>query len=309
LRRVLRSINRLGDVNRSGTDAVIVDAVPTVAVSPPRGVVISLVNPLPEIGAAVEFNRPGVVLDGGGTVPTGLSFGSRSAGSLLAGVTLRNFRDNAIVLDASPGVTVRGCVIQANGNGIRAAGDQAGSTVVGNTFTGNRAFGIHLYAATGLTIDGNIVTGLNTLASMGLYATGTLTNTVVVNNTFRGGLRGALLQNARGLAFGRLGQGNTLSDNVAVRSQPRFAGTGIRAEGDMTGTTVTANTFARNNYGFGFVGARGLRLVGNIFERNSLAGIHVDGDNTGSSQAINTFGTGVNANKANIVRAKGSRGI
>jgi hypothetical protein len=249
-------------------------------------------------------------LDGVGTVPTGLSFGARSTGSLIAGVTLVNFRDNGIVLDASPGVTIRGCVIQANGNGIRASGNQTGSQIVGNTrLNANRAYGIHLYAATGLTIDGNTVTGLNTLASMGLYATGTLTNTVVVNTTFSGGLRGALLQNARGLVFGRLGQGNTLSDNVSVRSQPNFAGTGIRAEGDMTGTTVTGNMFARNNYGFGFVGARGLRLIGNIFVRNTIAAINVDGDNTGSSQTTNTFGTGANANKANIVRAKGSRGI
>lgn len=251
----------------------------------------------------------GLVIDGGNTVATGLSFGGQSTGSLLAGVTLTRFRDNAVVLDASPGVTVRGCVIQANGNGIWAAGNQAGSRVERNTFSENRAYGIHLYAATGLTIDGNTVTGINTLASMGLYATGTLTNTVVVNNTFRGGLRGALLQNARSLAFGRLGQGNTLSDNVAVRSQPKFAGTGIRAEGDMTGTTVTANTFARNNYGFGFVAARNLRLAGNIFARNSIAGIHVEGNNTGSSLGINTFGTGASQNKANIIRAKGARGI
>ena len=250
-----------------------------------------------------------LVLDGGGTVATGLFFGPQSTGSLIAGVTLRNFAENAIVLDASPGVTVRGCVIQANGNGIQAFGNQAGSRIVGNTFTGTRAYGIHLYAATGLEISGNTVIGRNTLDSMGLYATGTLTKTFVVNNTFRGGLRGALLQNARGLAFGRMGQGNTLSDNVAVPSRPTFAGTGIRAEGDMTGTTVTANTFSRNNYGFGFVGARGLRLTGNTFVRNSIAGIHVDGNNTGSSQAANTFGSGVNSNKATIIRARGSRGI
>jgi parallel beta-helix repeat protein len=224
-------------------------------------------------------------------------------------VTLRNFAANAIVLDSSPGVTVRGCVIQANGNGIQASGTQTGSRIVGNTFTDTRGYGIHLYAATGLEINGNTVIGRNTLDSMGLYATGTLTNTFVVNNTFRGGLRGALLRNARGLAFGRLGQGNTLSDNVAVPSRPTFAGTGIRAEGDMTGTTVTANTFSRNNYGFGFVGARGLRLTGNTFVRNSIAGIHVDGNNTSSSQAANTFGSGVNSNKATIIRARGSRGI
>ena len=279
----------------------------------PAGTVrIAVGSALPVVATRLTIDAttgPRLELDGGGIVGTGLSFGTQATGSLIAGVTLLNFRDNAIVLDASPGVTIRGCVIQANGNGVRAAGNQTGSLVERNTFTANRGYGIHLYAATGLTIDGNMVTGLNTLASMGLYATGTLTNTVIVNNTFRGGLRGALLQNARGLAFGRLGQGNMLSDNVAVRSQPAFAGTGIRAEGDLTGTTVTGNTFARNNYGFGFVGGRGLRLAGNRFDRNSIAGIHVDGNNTGSVQVTSTFGTGANKNKANIVRAQGSRGI
>jgi len=279
----------------------------------PAGTVTIVVrSALPIVGTRLTIDTTtgrNLVLDGGGTVANGLSFAALSRGSVVAGVTLRNFTGNAIVLDASPGVAIRGCVIQANGYGIRASGNQAGSRIVGNTITSTRAYGIHLYAATGLEINGNTVVGVNTLDSMGLYATGTLTNTFVVNNTFRGGLRGALLVNARGLAFGRLGQGNMLSDNVAVPSRPTFAGTGIRAEGDMTGTTVTANTFSRNNYGFGFVGARGLRLIGNTFNRNSIAGIHVDGNNTGSSQSSNTFGTGVNSNKASIIRARGSRGI
>jgi parallel beta-helix repeat protein len=222
---------------------------------------------------------------------------------------VRGFGTNGVVLDAAPATTVTGCVIQANGNGLRATGNQAGSAVVGNTFTGNRGFGIHLYAATGLNVDGNSATGVNTSASMGLYATGDLAGTRVVNNVFRGGLRGALLSNATNLVFGEIGQGNTLTDNVAAASNPGFAGTGLRAEGVLTRTTVTGNTIARNNYGLAFVNARNLVVQRNRVERNNVAGIFVDGINTGSVQAGNVFGTGANKNAADIRRVRGSRGV
>ena len=275
-----------------------------------RGAVLAIASPL-TVATRLAFDggARGVVVDGGNAVARGLVLNARAAGSTVTGVTLQNFTDAAIVLQASPGTTIRGCVIQANGNGIRASGLQSGTQIVGNTFAANRAYGIHLDAAAGILVDGNRATGLNTLQSMGLYATGDLRGARVINNTFSRGLRGALLQNARNLVFGELGAANLLVDNLSVASSPTYAGTGIRAEGDMAGTTVTGNTFARNNYGFAFIGARNLRLSRNTLQRNSIAGILVQGVNTGSSQATNVFGAGVNKNKVNIVRQAGSRGV
>jgi nitrous oxidase accessory protein NosD len=143
---------------------------------------------------------------------------------------------------------------------------------------------------------------------MGLYAAGDLTGTRVVGNTFSGGLRGALLDGARNLAFGQFGNGNTLSNSRAAASNPAFAGTGIRAEGNLSGTVVAGNTFTGNNYGFAFIGANSLQLRQNVFTRNSIAGIYVEGDSRGSNQSGNAFGTTrADRNKANLLRSQGAR--
>ena len=257
----------------------------------------------------IDGTSAGVVVDGQSAVPTGLRLGSAAAGSTIRGVTVRNFSDNGIVLEGSPGTTVQGCVIQANGNGLWAGGVLSGASIAGNTFSANRRYGMHLYSASGLTIDGNTATGIPATTSMGLYATGNLTGTRIIGNTFGGGLRGALLQDAGNLVFGEIGRGNVLADNRSAASDPGFAGTGIRAEGGLAGTVVQGNTFTRNNYAFAFINARDIVLRQNTFTRNTVAGIYVDGDNTGSSIARNTFGTGTNKNQANIVRRFGSRGI
>lgn len=268
-------------------------------------------SPLPAIATrlTIDGSSANVIVDGRGTLATGFALGAAAAGSTIRGITVRNFSDDGIALEASPGTSVQGCVIQANGNGLRAAGGLAGAGVVGNTFIENRGFGIRLYGASGLTIDGNTATGLNTATSMGLFATGNLAGTRVVNNTFSSGLRGALLKDASNLVFGEIGRGNVLADNRAAPTDPTFAGTGIRAEGGLAGTVVQGNTFTRNNYGFAFIGARDLSVRQNNFTKNTITAIYVEGDNTGSSIARNTFGTGTNKNQANIVRRFGSRGI
>lgn len=262
LRQVLLNINAVGDANASGTDAVVLFDL----VGPSSGdgtTVISLTSQLPDVAAAVTLDgtAAGLVLDGGRTVPSGLVYGSHAAGSVLRGVTLRNF-------------------------------------------TG---FGVQLVDAQNVLVDTIVVQSLNTSTSMGLYATGTLTGSRVVGSSFSGGLRGALLQSTRNLAFGELGRGNTLSNNRAAPTNRKFAGTGIRSEGDCSGTVVTGNTFTGNNYGFAFIGARNLALRNNTFTRNSIAGIYIEADSSGSTQTGNTFGTGSERNKTNVRRAKRSR--
>jgi parallel beta-helix repeat protein len=185
----------------------------------------------------------------------------------------------------------------------------AGSVLRRVTLRNFTGFGVQLVAAQNVLVDTITVQSLNTSTSMGLYAAGDLSGTKVVGSTFSGGLRGALLDGARNLAFGELGsgKGNTLSNNRAAPGQPKFAGTGIRSQGDCTGTVVEGNAFTSNNYGFAFIAARNLTLRNNTFTRNGTAGIFIEGDSSGSTQAGNTFGTGSQRNKVNVLRAKKSR--
>jgi len=205
---------------------------------------------------------------------------------------------HGVVIDANRQVDA-GLILQAAANG---------SVVRGLTVRNFTGFGITLDGVPNAVIDRNTVTSLNTETSMGLLARGDLAGTRVVGNTFSGGLRGALLDGARNLVFGEIGKGNVLSNNRAAPSNPSFAGTGIRAQGVLTGTVVAGNTFTANNYGFAFIGANNLRLEQNLFTRNSVAGIYVEGDSRGSSQVRNEFGKSrADRNKVNLLRAQGSK--
>ena len=265
LRQVIDNLSLVGDANKSGLDARLVFDVPRVmTVSAP--LVFTISTSLPEIRAAVEIIDSNVVLDGTTVAANGLWLGAAASGSVLRGVTLRNFRE----------------------------------------------YGLQLRSARNVTVDRISVTGLNLETSMGIYATGNLAGTRIAGSRFTGGLRGMLLDQARGLRVGSTaaGQANTFTGNRAVPSRPTFAGTGIRAQGDCTGTIVEGNTFTGNNYGFGFVAARGLALRSNVFARNTIAGVHVDGNCTGSSQSGNVFATALpDRNRANIVRVRRSRGV
>ena len=188
----------------------------------------------------------------------------------------------------------------------------SGSTLRGVTLRNFTGYGVQLIAARDVTIDRVTVLGLNRLTSMGVYATGDLSGTKITGSTFSGGLRGGLLVNARNLRIGsgEAGMGNAFANNKSVPGNPTFAGTGIRAQGDCGGTVVQGNTFSGNNYGFAFMAARGVTLRSNSFARNSIAGIYVEGICTGSAQSGSVFATAKpDRNKANLVRARGAKGV
>ena len=298
----------IANANATGVEGVAVFTTKTATFTP--------ATPLPTIATKFTIDGTGksIALDGSSKVATGLLLAAGSAGSTIRGLTVRNFTNAGIVLDSSAGTTVSGCVIQANGNGLSATGNLVGATVVGNTFTRNRLYGIQLTAARGLWIDGNTVTGVNTAASMGLYASGDLSGTRITGNTFTAGLRGALLDGARNLAFGEAGRGNSLLNNRAAPGTS-FAGTGIRAQGNLAGTTIRGNTFAGNNYGMAFINAQNLlfggRKVGeaNVINTSSIAAVFVEGNNVGSAQVGTVLGAGSRANAKPIQRVKGSRGM
>ncbi|MFM8579671.1 MAG: right-handed parallel beta-helix repeat-containing protein, partial [Planctomycetaceae bacterium] len=194
-------------------------------------------------------------------------------------------------------------------NGFTFTDSASGSVLRGVTLQNFANFAIQIIGARAIamTIDTIVVQGLNTSTSMGLYATGDVTGTRVLGSTFSGGLRGALLDGARGLIFGEIGRGTTLANNRATPSQPKHAGTGIRAQGDCMDTVVRGNTFNVNNYGFAFMAARGLALDGNLFTRNGIAAIYIEGDSSGSTQSGNQFGRGRDRNKADVRRASKSK--
>ena len=212
----------------------------------------------------------------------------------------------AVTLDG----TAAGLVLDGGrrvASGLVYGSNAAGSVLRGVALRNFTGFGVQLVNAQNVLVDTIVVQSLNTSTSMGLLATGTLTGSRIIGSSFSGGLRGALLQSTRNLAFGELGRGNTLSNNLAAPTNRKFAGTGIRSEGDCAGTVIAGNTFTGNNYGFAFIGARNLALRNNTFTRNSIAGIYIEADSSGSTQTGNTFGTGSERNKTNVLRAKRSR--
>ena len=213
----------------------------------------------------------------------------------------------AVTLDgAASGLVLDGGRTVASGLVYREAA--AGSILKNVTLRNFTGFGVQLVGARNMLVDTITVQSINTSTSMGLYASGDLFDTKIFGSSFSGGLRGALLDGARNLVFGELGgKGNTFFNNRAAPRQPKFAGTGIRAQGDCFGTVVEGNTFTTNNYGFAFIGARNLTLRNNTFTRNSTAGIFIEADSSRSTQTGNTFGTGSQRNKVNVLRAKNSR--
>lgn len=212
----------------------------------------------------------------------------------------------SLVIDGGGTVAIAGRGVEANGFAF--AEGSAGSVLQNISLRGFRNFGIRLENSPGVTISNVTVTSMNTRTSMGLYATGNLAGTTVESSRFTGGLRGALLVNARNLAFGAIGRGNTFFNNRPVPGS-QYSGTGIRAQGNLTGTVVAGNTFNWNNYGFAFINARNLRLENNLFTRNRIAAIFVEGNNTGSSMSGNTFGQGAQRNASIFRRIPGARGI
>lgn len=197
-------------------------------------------------------------------------------------------------------------------NGLVLGDAASGTTLQGVALRNFREYALQLRSARDVTVDRVRVTGLNLVTSMGLYATGDLAGTRITGSEFTGGLRGALLDGARGLRIGSTDPnlGNAFSTNRAVPNRPAFAGTGIRAQGDCAGTVVEGNVFNGNNYGFAFMAARNLALRGNSFARNSIAGIYVEGNSLGSTQSGNTFATtNGQRNKVNVARARNARGV
>lgn len=294
--------------------------VPVLATTTTTGILLGgsfspAANSLSLLGNTIAFDATGPAATG----PTfGIVVSPAAAGTI-----------NAVIGNPSgDGNTVTGAAAGAGTTGVLLAGDIDGTSVVGNSITacsyglllsatmaakttaivqnntidGTDAkvapqIGLLMSGATGVAVGGGNGAG-NTVNAfpIGLYAAGTSTDSSVQGNVISAtgwsttsGI-GILLDAAQGLGVGTAGTdtGNTIND----------ACTGLYATGDLTGTTVSANTIQDVYQGVVLFEARNLPLGGtngngNILgqsvagEKPFLIGIYAAGDSTGTSVAAN----------------------
>lgn len=257
----------------------------------------------------------------GGLVGLGTKYGNEVHANTLDGIYVGSGtytgtligEGNTIVLNLLNGIQLEGGQVldlfiagneigaaQGKGNaggGIKAnAGDYLGSAIFGNTLTANK-FGLVLAGTP--TADGVqnlevIDNAIEASTQNGLTATGDLTGTTVSGNTIgntgtRGSHASVALVNARNLAFGELGAGNTVTGGT---------GAGVYTTGDLTGTTVRANSFLQTRAGIvldnarnvafgGVADGEGNTIVGggDLSKRQYRDGVFTLGDLTGSTVA------------------------
>ncbi|MFM7136941.1 MAG: beta strand repeat-containing protein [Planctomycetota bacterium] len=214
----------------------------------------------------------GLRLDGRGLGPTanGLVIG-RGVGNVMIATddpslrpcSIRGFGGSGILFQGgSSGTAIGRVTLAGNGQGITILpGDYTGTAVVANTIVGSKRAGIGLDGAVNVTIGGgaaglgNLIQGgaVPRLSGKGIVAKGVLTGTRVIGNTIERNNGGIVMQDARGLTVGGVGQANTITGNVAW---------GLVAAGNCTGSVLDANLISGNAPGDVNVGrARGLVVV------------------------------------------------
>ena len=203
------------------------------------------------------------------------------------------------------GNTIRNNVV----SGIEASkGDYTLTLVAGNTISGGKT-GISLNDTTSLTVGGTTAALGNTItgtAEHGLRATGDLTGTRVLGNTFTiasAGATGVSLTDVRGLAFGGAsqGDGNKLTGGAV----------GLVATGNMAGTAVSGNVFTGQ-----VMGIRLRDAVGSLDAQPFTIGGAADKVGSGVGNQINTVSLGLYATgnlaqtfiQGNRLTASGPRG-
>ena len=182
------------------------------------------------------------------------------------------------------GNTIRNNVV----SGIEASkGDYTLTLVAGNTISGGKT-GISLNDTTSLTVGGTTASLGNTItgtAEHGLRATGDLTGTRVLGNTFTtagAGATGVSLTDVRGLAIGGAsqGDGNTLTGGAV----------GLVATGNMAGTSVSGNVFTGQ-----VMGIRLRDAVGSLDAQPFTIGGAADKVGSGAGNQINAVSLGLYA--------------
>lgn len=218
-------------------------------------------------GAMTATKITGSRVDGGGKAPygvflsdtTGLSLGTAGAGNTIGGTTV----------------------------GVVAKGDLTGASIRANAVDGNTA-GISLLAARGVQVVGNRISGKQT-QSYGIRAEGDNSAAVVSGNVITGSTYGILLDNARKMQVGGAtkGAGNVVQAGLTTTGGAYEDGRtsyGLRATGDLAGTTVIGNSITDNTVGISLADARNLTVRdGNLVYRSRSQGIAVSGTSTSTT--------------------------
>lgn len=240
-------------------------------------------------GNTIRYNQNGVSLNvrAGGDAFSGLLLGGDNAGSNTAVNTITQNSLDGVLVNAGvySSTFIRGNTISSNGrNGVNflatfgekitglqlggststlantitgnaasglaaSKGDYSGTAVLGNTLRANR-IGISLAGAQNLNIGGVATAFKNTIdgnAETGLFATGDLTGTMFQGNALTGNPVGVSLIDALGISIGSAaaGGGNTIAGGS----------TGVRAVGNVTGTTIAGNAITGQTTGIQLINA------------------------------------------------------
>jgi hypothetical protein len=240
-------------------------------------------------GNTIRYNQNGVSLNvrAGGDAFSGLLLGGDNAGSNTAVNTITQNSLDGVLVNAGvySSTFIRGNTISSNGrNGVNflatfgekitglqlggststlantitgnaasglaaSKGDYSETVVLGNTLRANR-IGISLAGAQNLNIGGVATAFRNTIdgnAETGLFATGDLTGTMFQGNSLTGNPVGVSLIDALGVSIGSAaaGGGNTIAGGS----------TGVRAVGNVTGTTIAGNAITGQTTGIQLINA------------------------------------------------------
>ena len=213
-------------------------------------------------GTGIRVTRASVDVHGNALRANGMGVAVSGActGTTIVGNTIRG---NAIgvSLASATGVGVTGNTIsESTVYGVSATGNLAGTSVQSNGIRRTRQQGVHLDNATSLLLDGNAITGGRgaKLYTTGLYATGTLTHTLVRGNVISGNSgNGVLLSAAKGLSLG-LASGTPAGINAAANRIVQNGGHGLRVQGDSSRSSLGKNTIVGNAVNVSVAAAHGL---------------------------------------------------
>lgn len=223
----------------------------------------------------------------------GIYIGNVCTDTMVQGNTLV---ENAVgvYLNQARGVAITDNVMVRNAaQGLYATGACTGTSVVDNSIYGGGGvglYGIYLAGARGLRIGGPAGEG-NDIAgtTQGLFAFGTLTDTVIAGNLLENNETGMVLLGARELS---ITGGNRLQSNSAW---------GFYASGNCADTVVKGNTFQNNKSGVYMNAVQGMTVgtttpgEGNTITANQF-GLFAIGVSTGTS----VLGNAISGNATNI---------
>jgi len=304
---------------------------------------INLASPLPTITDPVVIDglsQAGISIVGSRLqgASNGLAFAAAAAKSSVTGLTIRGFKGSGLFV-AATGMTVQANTLAGNARGLTLAAATAGliggpQAADGNTFRSNavglfagaacdgtivegnlvsrNTTGVFLAHATGLSL-GTATTGnaISLNATAGVFATGGLAGTTLLNNTLDGNGRfGVQLTAATGLQLGGSAANNGNRINRVSNRGSRAVG--VYASGDTTGTFVQGNTIA-GLFGSGVVlaAARGITVggasqaAGNIVLDNGRFGLQASGDCTASL----VQGNSISGNRLGNLNTRAARGL